>query len=164
MITKKFDRLLVIELDHTDAKYQKYWLCACDCGNKTVVRQDKLTSGAKRSCGCLMTSYRKELQVTATTEARRYTRNSYKAMISRCYRESMGSYKKYGAKGITVCDRWRFGDGINNGWTCFFIDMGPRPKNMSIDRIDSSRGYSPDNCRWATVVEQNTNRTYAKSV
>ena len=154
----RFDKLVVLGLDYRDAKYQKHWRCQCDCGAATTVRSDRLTSGHTRSCGCLRKSYQKTLQVTATADARRYTRSSYKAMIDRCYRPTMGSYAKYGGKGITVCDRWRFGEGDRNGWTCFFIDMGPRPQGMTLDRLDNARGYEPTNCRWATVQQQNQNR------
>jgi len=160
----RFEKLVVVELSHKDHKYQKYWKCVCDCGGNTTVRQDRLTSGQTRGCGCLRTAYQRELQVAAATEDRRYTRNSYRAMLSRCYRPSMGSFSKYGAKGVAVCDRWRFGDGVSNGWTCFFIDMGPRPRGTTLDRVDGARGYSPDNCRWATLSEQNRNRApYTKN-
>ena len=155
-----FGKLKVLGLERRDAKYQKYWRCGCECGGVSVVRQDRLTSGHTQSCGCLRTSYRKELQVEATKQERSYTRNSYKAMLGRCYRPTMGSYAKYGAKGVTVCDRWRFGEGGLNGWTCFFMDMGSRPRGTSLDRVDGTKGYNPENCRWATVSEQNKNRSY----
>lgn len=72
---------------------------------------------------------------------------------NRCHKESHPKYQKYGAKGVTVCDRWR------HDFEAFMADMGPRPSpRHSIDRIDGSRGYEPENCRWADDFIQNNNR------
>jgi hypothetical protein len=61
-------------------------------------------------------------------------------------------YRYYGGKGVSVCDRW-------NEFVNFLADMGEPPSGASLDRIDSSGDYDPSNCRWATAVEQNTNRS-----
>jgi hypothetical protein len=79
--------------------------------------------------------------------------NSWDDMISRCYRPSHGSYKNYGARGIAVCQRWR------DSFEAFLNDMGLKPSaDYSIDRKDGNKGYAPDNCRWSTRHEQNSNR------
>lgn len=84
-------------------------------------------------------------------EAIKRTRTSHSAMVSRCTRPSSGNYSRYGGKNITVCDQWL-------SFSSFLKDMGPRPKNTSLDRIDNTRGYEPGNCRWATQQQQLENR------
>lgn len=81
-------------------------------------------------------------------------------MISRCNYPSCEGYTHYGAKGITVCDRWLHGENGLSGFACFLADMGERPSlDYSIDRMDNSKGYDLSNCRWATRAEQALNRT-----
>jgi hypothetical protein len=81
------------------------------------------------------------------------TFGTWQSIIARCERPSSISYQYYGAKGIKVCERWR------NSFEDFLADMGPRPEGTSIDRIDSTGNYEPGNCRWATITEQNNNKS-----
>jgi len=77
-------------------------------------------------------------------------------MMARCYRPSCNVFHHYGARGITVCERWR------TSRAAFIEDMGPTWRHgLMLDRIDGTKGYSPDNCRWATRTEQNRNRRTA---
>ncbi len=73
-------------------------------------------------------------------------------MKQRCLNPENKSYADYGARGITVCERWL------KSFEDFYADMGPRPEGMTLDRRDSTKGYSPDNCRWATHLEQRLNQ------
>lgn len=162
MENRVFARLTVIKLSHKDKSYNKYWECRCACGQTTTVRTDKLVSGKIKSCGCLATERLIELQVKATEENRKYTKRSYMSMRDRCTNPNSPAYAFYGAKGITLCNRWLNGENNLNGWTCFFMDMGPRPQGMSIDRIDNAIGYTPENCRWADKYTQARNRSTTK--
>jgi hypothetical protein len=72
-------------------------------------------------------------------------------MKSRCLDPRNASYKRYGARGITFCEQWE-------SFEAFLRDMGKRPEGMTLDRIDGDGNYEPDNCRWATLKEQNANR------
>ena len=74
-------------------------------------------------------------------------------MVRRCTNPKDEAWKNYGGRGIKVCDRWLGFDGFPN----FVKDMGLRPEGTSLDRRDNDKGYSPENCRWATPTEQMRN-------
>jgi hypothetical protein len=83
----------------------------------------------------------------------------YLAMIQRCTNPKVKNYNLYGAKGVTVCDRWIGTIGFEN----FLADMGERPKGFQLDRINGNKGYSPENCRWASTTTQSINRSKFKN-
>lgn len=77
---------------------------------------------------------------------------SWKAMITRCTNPNRADFKNYGGRGIKVCDRWR------NSFEAFLCDMGPRPPDHTLDRVDNDGNYEPQNCRWADWFDQSQNK------
>lgn len=92
---------------------------------------------------------KKKMQTHGCYGTRTYS--SWQAMRYRCSNPNNRNYKRYGGRGITVCDRW-------NDFVNFLADMGERPEGTSIDRINNDKGYYPDNCQWATPKQQANNR------
>lgn len=150
----RYNRLKVIgEVEKQNRK--RFLKCVCDCGQETVVRSDKLKSGHTKSCGCLQRERTRDVSSKAKTHgmANSSEYHIWCGMKARCFNENNKSYKNYGGRGITVCDRWR--DSFEN----FYEDMGPRPSSIhQIDRINNDGNYEPGNCKWRTPSENCLNR------
>ena len=131
------------------------WLCLCDCGNKKIVQSNHLTSGASKSCGCLLSEKNIALRKTHGLSKSRIYR-IWRNMINRCHYEKYPERHLYGGRGIVVCDRWR------SSFENFLSDMGIPDSCLSIDRIDVNGNYEPSNCKWSTSKEQAANRRSKK--
>lgn len=132
-------------------------LCLCECGRKFFAWKQALATGNTKSCGCLRNTHTKtkSFLYAEPYSTRKHPLNTlytrWASMVERCTSQTSSSWGNYGGRGITVCERWlRFDN--------FLADMGTPPLGMSLDRIDNSRGYSPDNCQWATAKQQRDNQ------
>ena len=135
------------------------WVCLCVCGNFSKVDSNRLRFGITQSCGCRKSRVTIARNIARTKHGHGKTYNQsptyrvWKGMIVRCEDPKHQNYKHYSSMGITVDPRWR------GSFETFLADMGERPAGMTLDRKESTKGYRPDNCRWATILEQNKNRT-----
>lgn len=155
---QRFGRLVAIALRGRNKHNQRLWLWGCDCGNQIYRVSGSIVDGRQISCGC----HRDEQSRLRATHgaSSTCTYRAWVAMKQRCKGRDASDIKHYVSRGIKVCKRWI--DSFEN----FLEDMGKCPPGLSLEREDGSKGYAPNNCRWATQNEQvkNTTRTIRVTV
>jgi hypothetical protein len=132
------------------------WVVRCDCGHVQISVARSVVNGRIQSCGCL----NDELRLQRNTKhgcAGRGTKTPeyfiWRQMIQRCENPNDKSYRWYGGRGISVCQKWRA------SFLSFLADVGLRPgQDLTIDRVDNDGNYEPGNVRWATWQEQASNK------
>lgn len=141
ILGQKFGKWLVIELCK-DSNNKSYWLCKCECGSIKRLESSKLRRGETKSC----------IKCVDRNHGYRNTPtySSWYAMKSRVNNKNHRHYDRYGGAGITICDDWQ-------SFVNFLKDMGERPENHTLDRINGNGNYEPSNCRWATKDQQQNN-------
>lgn len=151
---QKFGRLTVLRVSKRE-QHDTYWLCKCDCGNIKEVRSRDLRNNVTKSCGCL---HKECITKHKKCGHRLYT--IWQGMKNRCYNTRAEPYQNYGDRGIIVCDEWKsdfmtfYNWAINNGYR----------DNLTIDRVDNNKNYSPDNCRWTNSKMQNRNTRHIRNI
>jgi len=157
MIGTTIGRWLVLRLSDDGGRHVSM-ICRCACGAEKNVRVSKLHAGESKSCGCLRNDNLVTHGMTRSTnkkESREYW--VWNSMKNRCLNPKYKHFSDYGGRGITVCDRWL---DFNN----FYSDMGPAAKGMTLERINNSAGYSPENCRWADRTTNNRNKRNSRMI
>jgi hypothetical protein len=150
---KRFGALVVVERGGNSGKFAA-WLCRCDCGTEVIAGGDKLRRGKKKTCGTNGHRWqyeRKDLHGGVTVQfPSEY--QSWTNMRARCLDPTHKKYEHYGARGITICERW---DSFQN----FMLDMGRKPDpKFTIEREDVNGNYEPKNCKWISRKDQGRNK------
>ena len=154
-IDKKNNKLTVVGYIKPSTGGRVKLKCLCDCGNTVFCFPYQFSSGEVKSCGCLPKVNRGKHYWDNNRKTHGLSKHPFykkwNDMVRRCYNQNEPAYLKYGARGITVCEEWRYSPDKFIEW-CEKTHPG-NPK-LTIDRIDGEKGYSPDNCRWVTQLEQ----------
>lgn len=132
--------LQVLGLSHVDERKRAIWNCKCSCGS--YIKRSTSDLQKLKSCGHLTGKYTRHGKVY----------NRWYNIKERTRNPLSNSYKNYGGRGIDMCDRWY------DSFDAFLDDMGIPPEGSSLERIDNSKGYYKENCKWANKFEQASNK------
>jgi hypothetical protein len=153
----RFGMLTIIEETprqrRADGTALRAFTVRCECGVVKDVRLHCMTEGATLSCGCFHRLEAAKVGRETRTHGMGKTSlyRTWSAMKTRCHNPNDGSYWRYGARGIQVCQEWR------DSFEAFAAHVGERPEGLTLDRINAAGNYEPGNVRWATYTEQARN-------
>lgn len=153
VVGQTYSELTVLSLEGRDHASKMLVRCQCSCGKVHTLRFNSIQSGQALSCGH---ANREATAARNTIHGLSYHPDFqvWVDMNKRCHGSDPGLIKNYKDRGISVCEQWR------KDPAQFFKDMGPRTKGMTLERVDNSKGYSPENCVWASMkTQQNNKRT-----
>lgn len=168
MTGMRFGKLKVIEYAGEYKDGSSLWKCKCDCGNYRITLNGQLQAGIATMCNnCAKEKQRRAVYKHGLTNSRLY--KTLRRMKTRCYNKNHQHYALYGGRGIKICDDWNTPDDPSIGFMRFYkwsLNNGyyDQPKDtpyselLSIDRIGPNGDYTPDNCRWITIREQQSNK------
>jgi len=142
-----FGRVTVLGFSHKKGK-MRYWLCRCECGTERPFPERGLVEGKTKSCGCI----RKELPLMKASKhggTGSLLYNVWHALKDVCLNENSGAYHRYGARGITICDEWRYDFAVFRDWA-YEHGYSVYPP-VVLRRLDTSGDFEPDNCMWLRV-------------
>lgn len=146
---QRYGNLTVIKRTGTDKGGNALWACECVCGELAVVRSQHLRNNETQSCGCMA-----KKNALKYGESKSRIGRIWRAMINRCRSELNPNYRHYGERGIIVCSEWIDYHNFHD-WA---LDNGYKD-NLTIERKNVDGNYEPENCKWATMKEQENNRT-----
>lgn len=151
LIGKQFGLWTVLGAEGKTKQGGTTLLCVCKCGTEKFVRACYLFDGRSQSCGCVgKARFLRLIEKHGNCGTATYT--AWKSMLTRCTNPNNHCYANYGARGITVCERWK-------SFANFHEDVGDRPSDRhSLGRINNEGNYEPGNVRWETWEQQANNK------
>ncbi len=149
LIGKTFGRLEVVDAGYISGKTRLIKV-KCSCGNQTLLIKTRVVCGETLSCGCLKVETTIE-RSTSHGLSRSKTYATWSNMKDRCNNEDRSQFKDYGGRGISYCTKWETFEG-------FLEDMGEKPENKTLERVDVNKGYYKENCVWADLYQQAANK------
>ena len=153
-VGKKQFNYTVIDVVRREGHNRDELKCLCNCGNTFYIYPYMFGKPMYKSCGCFKIKRSAERLTThGCTNHPLY--KEYRSMVARCYRKNHKHYSLYGGRGITICDEWLSSPQAFYDWV---ESIGGRPKGYTLDRIDNSKGYSPDNCKFVSMHIQSRNK------